>query len=324
MPNTNNSDDLPSRLKLRQLTLLMHLNDRRSILRAAEAANMSQPAASKLLADLEDTLGVPLFVRHARGIEPTWYGEVLVQHARNALMQLRQAHEEIVDLKSGLTGHVSLGTVVTSSTSFVPMAVAKLKAGSPRVLVNIEMDFSETLVRQLLAGKLDIVVARLHHPERLDELEFEAFGEEPHAIYSRAEHALMRTRGLALRNLAGQTWVLPPKGNVLRDRLTMLFLAERLELPKQIVETSSLPVIVSLLQLSDMVSALPSEVVRPNCEWGELKQLPIKLDLRLGEAGIITRRDQRLSPGAREMLASLRAVAARLYPRRRESRVDRQ
>lgn len=316
MPNNADDARLPSRLKLRQLTLLMHLHDRGSILGAAEAANMSQPAASKLLAELEDTVGAPLFVRHARGIEPTGYGEVLVRHARNALMQLRQAQDEIVDLKSGLTGHVSLGTVVTSATSLVPMAVAELKAGSPRVLVNIEMDFSEMLVRQLLAGKFDIVVARLHYPERLDELNFAAFGEEPHAMYARAGNPLMHTSGLGLRDLVEQTWVLPPRGNVLRDRLTMLFLAERLELPRQVVETASLPIIISLLQMSEMVSALPSEVVRPYCESGVLKRLPIDLDLRLGEAGIITRRGGELSPSARAMLDALLTVAARLHPRR--------
>lgn len=316
MPDTANDPPLPSRLKLRQLTLLMHLNDRRSIVGAAKAANMSQPAASKLLTELEDAVGAPLFMRHARGIEPTLYCDVLVRHARNALMQLRQAHEEILDLKSGLTGHVSLGTVVTSAISLVPMAVAELKAGSPRVLVNIEMDFSETLVSQLLASKLDIVVARLHHPERLDELNFEAFGEEPHAMYARAKHPLMHTRGLALLDLVEQTWVLPPRGNVLRDRLTMLFLAERLELPRQVVETASLQIIISLLQMSDMVSALPSEVVRPYCESGVLKRLRIDLDLCLGEAGIVTRRNDELSPSARAMLEALRVVAARLHPRR--------
>lgn len=316
MPNAALDPYLPLRLKTRQLALLMHLDDRRSILRAAEAANMTQPAASKLLAELEDTLGVALFVRHARGVEPTRYGDVLVRHARNALMELRQAQEEIADLKAGVTGHASIGTVVTSATSLVPMAVAELKAKSPRILVNIEMDFSEVLVRQLLAGKLDIVVARIYHPEGLAELEFEPFGEEPHAMYARASHPLVRKRGLGLTDLVGQTWVLPPRGNVLRDRLTVLFLEERLELPKQVVETASLPVIISLLQLSEMVSALPSEVVRPYCESGVLKRLPIKLDLRLGEAGIITRRDQELSPGAQAMLGALRAVVARLHPRR--------
>lgn len=316
MPNAALDPYLPLRLKTRQLALLMHLDDRRSILRAAEAANMTQPAASKLLAELEDTLGVALFVRHARGVEPTGYGDVLVRHARNALMELRQAQEEIADLKAGVTGHASIGTVVTSATSLVPMAVAELKAKSPCILVNIEMDFSEVLVRQLLAGKLDIVVARIYHPEGLAELNFEPFGEEPHAMYARASHPLMRKRGLGLTDLVGQTWVLPPRGNVLRDRLTVLFLEERLELPKQVVETASLPVIISLLQLSEMVSALPSEVVRPYCESGVLKRLPINLDLRLGEAGIITRRDQELSPGAQAMLGALRAVVARLHPRR--------
>ncbi len=316
MPNPAIDTRLPSRLKTRQLTLLMHLDDRRSILGAAEAANMSQPAASKLLAELEDTLGVALFVRHARGVEPTWYGEVLLRHARNALLELRQAQEEIADLKAGLTGHASLGTVVTSATGLVPMAVAELKARSPRLLINIEMDFSEVLVRQLLEGKFDIVVARIHHPERLADLIFEPFGEEPHAMYARADHPLGRKRGLALKHLVGQSWVLPPRGNVLRDRLTVLFLAERLELPKEVVETASLPVIISLLQMSEMVSALPSDVVRPYCESGVLRELPIRLDLRLGEAGIITRREQELSPGALAMRNALRTVAARLYPRR--------
>ena len=135
-------------------------------------------------------------------------------------------------------------------------------------------------------------------------------------MYARAAHPLVRRRGLALKDLVGQTWVLPPRGNVLRDRLTVLFFADRLELPKQVVETASLPIIISLLQLSEMVSALPSDVVRPYCESGVLKQLPIKLDLRLGEAGIITRRDRDLSPGAGAMLNALRTTAARLYPRR--------
>lgn len=306
---------LPYRLKTRHLVLLLHLDQRRSILRAAEAASMSQPAASKLLAEVEALVGVSLFTRHARGIEPTWYGEVLVRHARKALYEMHQAHEEIAELKAGLAGHASIGTVVTSATSLVPMAVAELKARSPRIAVTIEMDFSEVLVRQLLEGKLDIVVARLFNPEGLADLNFEAFGEEPHAMYARAAHPLVRKRGLELRDLADQTWVLPPRGNVLRERLNLLFLEQGLDLPKQVVETASLPIITSLLQMSDMISALGSEVVRPSCEAGILARLPIKLDLRLGEAGIITRRDAGLSPGAAEMLAALRRVAARLHPR---------
>jgi DNA-binding transcriptional LysR family regulator len=233
----NNKLDLRflSRLKTRQLTLLVHLDERRSILRAAEAANMTQPAASKLLAELENALSVPLFLRHARGIEPTACGDVLIRHARNALLELSQAQSEIADLKAGLTGHVSIGTVVTSSTRLVPMAIAALKARSPRLLVNIEMGFSEDLMRALLAGRLDIVVARIYRPDGIADFVFEPFGEEPHAMYARADHPLARKRGLELKHLIGQTWVLPPQGNVLRERLSALFLAARLDLPEHVI-----------------------------------------------------------------------------------------
>ena len=65
---------LRSRLKTRQLNLLVHLDDERSVMRAAAAAGMTQPAASKLLREIEAALDVKLFERHARGIAPTWYG----------------------------------------------------------------------------------------------------------------------------------------------------------------------------------------------------------------------------------------------------------
>ena len=61
-----------SRFKTRHLLLLLHLHEQRSVLRAAEAPNMTQPAASKLIAEMESMLGVPLFERHARGVDPTW------------------------------------------------------------------------------------------------------------------------------------------------------------------------------------------------------------------------------------------------------------
>ncbi len=78
------------------------------------------------------------------------------------------------------------------------------------------------------------------------------------------------------------------------------------------METAALPVIVSLLQMGDMVAPLPTEVVRPYCSSGLLTLLPIRLDLRLGPAGIITRRDQALSPGAQAMLSALRETARRV------------
>ena len=78
----------PTRLKTRQLALIVHLDTHRSVLRAADAAHMTQPAATKLLRELEETMGVPLFERHPRGVEPNWYGEVLVQRLQEGKLEM--------------------------------------------------------------------------------------------------------------------------------------------------------------------------------------------------------------------------------------------
>ena len=305
-----------SRLKTRQIVLLVHLDEQRSVLRAAAAAGMTQPAASKLLGELEEALGVALFERHARGVAPTWYGEILVRHARAALAELGRAHEEIEALRAGLTGKASIGTVVTPGTGLVPTAVARLKRRYPRIRVRIDLDHSEALVGRLVAGELDMAVARIRDAQTAGDLDFEPLGDEPQSVIARADHPLARKRGLGVADLARQAWILPPAGSALRDELDAMFLEQGLDPPANIVEASSLLVVISLLSSTDMVVSLPKESVRPYCEAGVLTVLPITLKVRMESFGIVTRRGRRLSPGAEALLAVLRATAARLYSRR--------
>jgi DNA-binding transcriptional LysR family regulator len=307
-----------SRLTARQLSLLVQLDDKGSVLEAAEAAHMTQPAASRLLQTIEKTLGVPLFERHARGVVPTSYGTILVRHARAALTELRLAHEEVSALSTGLASEVRIGTPTMSAIDLVPMAVARLVERHPRIRVGIELGFSESLLQQVLDRRLDLAIARLHPAPRRGGISFEPLGEEPHAVFVRSTHSLARKRSLDLADIASQTWVLPPPGNVLRDRLTVLFLERGIELPKQVVETSALPAITSLLRISDMVAPLPVEVVRPDLDSGVLARLPVRLDLQLGAPGIVTRQGAELSAGAQALLTELRAVAGTLYPRKDE------
>src|SRR5579884_3453436 len=84
-----------SHLKTRQLALLVYLDEEGTLARAAAAAGLTQPAASKLLRQVENALDVKLFERNARGMAPTCYGEILVRHARMALSGLGLAREEI-------------------------------------------------------------------------------------------------------------------------------------------------------------------------------------------------------------------------------------
>src|SRR5215470_15299243 len=102
-----------ARLKTRQLLLLVAIAEEGNIHRAAEVLNMTQPAASKLLKDLEDVLDVPLFERLPRGMRPTWYGEAMIRHARVALASLNHAHDEVEALKAGRFGSVGVGAITT-------------------------------------------------------------------------------------------------------------------------------------------------------------------------------------------------------------------
>lgn len=302
-----------TRLKTRHLLLLLHLYEQRSVLRAAEAANMTQPAASKLLAEMEDLLGVPLFERHARGVEPTWYGQVLIRRARSALSEIGRAQDEIAALRSGRTGQAAIGTVVNPGTNLVPQAVAALKRDFPDILIRIEMDYSRPLVAKLLDGQLDIVVGRIMGAEGSSELEFEPLADEPHSVIVRASHPLAGRKRVGYGDLVEYGWIMPPDGSVLRSRLDAVFLEHGLVPPQNIVETTSLPVTIHLLRHSDMLTALPAESVAPYLQTGQMLVLPIALDVRMEFFGIIRRRDQLLSPGAERVLEALRLTARRLY-----------
>jgi DNA-binding transcriptional LysR family regulator len=301
-------------LKTRQLAFLVHLDEERCLARAAEASGLTQPAASKLLRQVEVTFGVQLFERHPRGMSPTSYGEILVRHARTALSQLGLARKEIAALKSGLSGKTAIGMVFDPQTNLVPMAIARLKQRHPGVLVQIEIDPCKQLIQRLLQGDLDMVVGRVLDTVRADDLVYESLaGNERYAIVAGARHPLAGRKSLQLSNLAEQPWILPPSGSLARDKLSAIFVQNGLASPANIVETASLPVIVSLLQQSDMVAALPEEAVRSSCKAGDLSVLIGNLPLRVGAFGLITRAGQQLSPGAQLLLKTLRELGGQLH-----------
>lgn len=303
-----------SRLKTRHLALLLHLHEQRSVLRAAEAANMTQPAASKLLAEMESLLGVPLFERHARGVEATAFGLAMVRRARAALSEIERASEEILALREGRLGKVAIGTVVNPGTTLVPQAVAAMKRDYPGILVEVEMAYSRPLVARLLDGQLDIVIGRIMDPEGAADLEFEPLADEPHAVIVRAGHPLAGRDALQPGDLDAHGWIMPPPASVLRTRLEAAFHQHGMRSPRNLVETASLPVIIYLLRHSDLLAALPPECVAPYLQTAQMQVLPIELDVRMEYFGIVRRRDRSPAPGVAHMLKTLRETAQRLYP----------
>jgi DNA-binding transcriptional LysR family regulator len=301
-----------ARLKPRQLLLLVSIEELGNIHKAADALGMTQPAASKLLKELEDALDVSLFDRLPRGMRPTAYGEIMVRHARMTLSTLGIAYEEITALKSGFAGQVAVGIIMPPGAMLLPLTIAQIKQDHPLLQIDVELDSSDVLVGRLLEGKLDMAIARLFEHHDKSAFNFERLGEESMCLVSRQGHPLLRKRKLNLADLVAASWILPT-GKVLRHRFEMMFRNLALSSPSDLVYTPAVLVMTSLLQQTDMIAVMPLEVARHYRAHGMVSLLPIELPLKMDSYGIITRRGQLLSPGANLVLEAIRAAAVKIY-----------
>lgn len=304
---------LRARLKTRQLLLLIALDEQRNIHRAAEELHMTQPAASKQLKDLEDMLGVQLFERLPRGMEPNIYGESMIRHARMALTSLSLAHEDIVALKAGLVGQVEVGIIMTPGMSLLPRAISRVKQQAPLLRIGVQMETSNILLERLQRGTLDFMIGRILEKEEKSGLQYEELSEEPVCAVVRIGHPLLTAQSLELKDIARSAWILSPQGSVLRHRCDMMFRRAGLEPPNNVVDTTALLLIIVLLQQTDSLHAMPLEVARFYASLNILSILPIELPCKMDAFGIITKRGHLLSPGADVLLTAIRESAQEIY-----------
>jgi DNA-binding transcriptional LysR family regulator len=302
-----------ARLKTRQLLLLVALAEEGNIHRAALVLNMSQPAASKLLKDLEDVLEVSLFERLPRGMRPTWYGETMIRHARVALASLNQAHDELQAAKAGQFGQVSIGAITSPALMLLPEAVQAVKAHHPDLRVTLQIETSDVLIEKLNQNKLDILVARLFAQHDKSDLRYEVLTDEPISVVVRPGHPMLEHTALTLHDMADAGWIVPPAGSVLRHRFELMFQEIGLRAPVNLIETGALLFTTKMLQQSDMLSVLATDVAQYYAEHGLMRILPIDLPCQMEAFGIITRRDRLLSPAAEVMLQAIRAAAQTVY-----------
>ena len=307
-----------ARLKTRQLLLLVALAEEGNIHRAAQVLNMTQPAASKLLKDLEDVLEVPLFERLPRGMRPTWYGETMIRHARVALASLNQAHEELTALKAGRFGQVGIGAITSPGLTLLPTAVAMVKQEQPTLRIALEIETSPVLIERLQQGKLDILVARLFAEHDKTNLRYEPLTEEPVCAIARPGHPMLGMNNLTLRDVVATGWIVPPAGSVLRHRFELMFQEEGLAPPINVIESAALLFITRMLQQSDMLAVIAADVARYYAAHGIVAIVPLDIPCHMDAFGLITRTDRLPSPAAKVMMNALKTASLPLYGRKLE------
>jgi len=304
---------LRARLKTRQLLLLIALDEHRNIHRASGALFMTQPAASKQLKDLEDMLEVRLFDRFPHGMEPTIYGETMIRHARMALTSLSLAHDDIVALKSGLVGQVEVGVIMAPGMSLLPRAIANVKKNAPLLRIGVTVEQSNILLRALQLGTLDFMIGRILEKESATNLVYEELTEEPACIVARVGHPLLSRKNLQLQDIVSYPWILPPNGSILRHRFDLMFLRAGMDVPNNVVDTTSLLLVTSLLQQTDSLHVIPVEVAQYFTSLNALSILPMELPCKMDAFGIIMQKDSILSPSAMILLDEVRRLAKEMY-----------
>jgi DNA-binding transcriptional LysR family regulator len=304
-----------TRLKTRQLLLLVALGEEANIHRAADALSMSQPAASKLLRELEEMLDAPLFERLPRGMRPTLYGDVMIRHARAVLGSLDQAREEVLALKTGQLGRVAIGTITSPAVNLLPAAIARIKREFPGVSVSVHIDSSNALLESLAQDKLDLVIGRLSVEHDTLDLRYEPLAEEQAVAVARAGHPLLVSGNLTLETLRDAAWIVPPAESVLRHRFELMYQRASLAPPSNVVESADLLFITSLLAQSDMVAVLAAEVAHYYAQHGVVSILPFDMPLRMDDFGLITRTERLLSSACVQVVNALKEAASGLYTR---------
>lgn len=303
-------DALTSRVTLKQLRLVVALQQHASLLAAGRALNLSQPAATRLLKEIERSLGVALFRRSNRGVAATEWGHALARHGKLALTQLAHAGEELDDLSEGTGGRVAVGTLLAASARLLPAAIARLHVRRPRVAVTVTEGTNDRLVPALMTGDIDFIVGRLPDARSGDALVYEPLLVEDSCVVVRVGHPLARRRRPTLADLAGVSWVLPLPETTLRRQIDQAFRDQGLPAPRPAVQSLSVLTNRQLLLDSDMVGVWPRQVVVDDVRAGVLAILPVKLPPTAGPIGIARRRDAILSPAAQALCDELRAVAA--------------
>jgi DNA-binding transcriptional LysR family regulator len=299
-----------SRLRLRQLRLMLALEEFGSLRRAADHIGMTQPAATKMLHEAEDLLGVELFERLPRGMRSTPFGETVIYYARMVFAELSGMREELVALQSGNLGRVAVGAIPALASGLLTRTIATLKQSHPRLSMSIQVDTSDVLVQALLQDQLDIVLGRIPPGARAEELLFDSLGEEELCVIAGAQNPLAQEKHLGWAELQNMTWVLQQQPSPMRAIINQVFHNARVDIPSSIVETTSIMTLLSLIQQTDMLGVTPVSVVEDYPGRDLLAVLPIKFEARLPPYGLITRRHRIQSSAMQAFMNSVRAEHA--------------
>ena len=281
---------LISRLRFRDLQLLVVLRAAGSLRAAATELNLTQPALSKTLREMERAFGFALFVRGARGLSPTAGGAIAIRGAALLLQELAHIGTEAAAVPAVTV--VRVGAPPFVAQGVLPAVFRRLLARGADVRVHLEEDRVPLLIQSLLAGRLDAVVSS--YPTQLPEaggqaLHYDKLFDAAFVVIAPLDHPVARARRVDWQMLGTARWVMPANSSMVRRVMDDAFRREGVVAPVPDVESTSPFTNIRLVAEGIGLSAIPESALEGAAIAARVKRIRVHPPIASWPVALISR-----------------------------------
>ncbi|ENM1452117.1 LysR family transcriptional regulator [Salmonella enterica] len=293
------------RIRLRHLHTFVAVAQQGTLGRAAETLNLSQPALSKTLNELEQLTGTRLFERGRLGAQLTVPGEQFLTHAVKVLDALNTAGQALNRKEDASADVVRVGALPTAALGILPAAIGRFHQQQKSTSLQVATMNNTMLLAGLKSGEIDLGIGRMSDPELMGGLNYELLFLESLKLVVRPGHPLLQET-ITLSRVMEWPVVVSPKGTVPRQNAEALLQSQGCKMPAGCIETLSASLSRQLTVDYDYVWCVPSGAVKEDLRQATLVSLPVPTQSAGEPIGILTRVDIPLSTGAQMLIAAIR------------------
>lgn len=304
---------LVARLKLRHLVLLQKIERHGTLSRVADEMQLSQPAITKALREVEDIFMTQLFRRTSRGLQATPAGHAALHYAHVTLADMESTAHMLTAIDTGLSGRLRMGLTPQVPEAIRNAAFTHLLGQSPRVAVLAREGTTDELVAAMAARELDCAIGRSYQDTGLDIVQEPIYEQEPCLLVSVKSRSRLSKGPLDWARLAELDWIFPPPNTPMRRTFNALFLSAGVQPPPPLMETISIRAIETVLRLEpNSVTILAHDVAADMTLRGSCAALPYRLSWSLPPVSLFVARTLAPHPMMQSLAQAIRYAAARL------------
>jgi DNA-binding transcriptional LysR family regulator len=303
------------RLKLSDLRLFQAVVERGGMAKAATHLNISQPAVSKAIAALENTLRVRLLDRHPHGVEPTAYGRALLTGGLAVFDELKKSVKQIEHLADPTAGELRIGCTEAGAAGLVPAVIDRLSARFPRVVFHVMTADPATLAeRELPQRRIELAIGAVPVLAANAMVEAEVIFDDRHFVMAAESSKWARRRHVKLADLVDEPWILPPPDSLMGGYIADAFRSNGLEPPRRQIVTFSIPLCHHLLATGRFLTMHPAVMVSLG-KYLPLRRVNVSFSGIPRPIGVMTLKHRTLSPLAKVFVDCAREMAKPLMKR---------